>query len=94
MGCPLKALTVKLCVRKRKDATMRKKRWEPASHPAWLTEEAYRQKVQPLLNRISTSGIATALTVTWAYAANLRKEKCLPYGRHWLNVGATCRGIF
>jgi CRISPR-associated endonuclease Cas1 len=62
------------------------KAWDPASHPSWLNEEAYWQKVQPLLVGISTSGIATALGVSWAYASNVRKGKSLPHPRHWLTL--------
>src|SRR5690242_15928226 len=51
-----------------------KKAWDPASHPAWLTEGAYRQRVQPLLAGMKTASIAATLGVTWAYAANIRQE--------------------
>ena len=60
-----------------------KKAWDPASHPSWLNEEAYRQKIQPVLIGISTSRIATTLGVSWAYASNVRKGKSLPHPRHW-----------
>src|SRR5215472_16243059 len=60
-----------------------KRAWDPASHPAWLTEEAYRQKIQPLLGDIKTATIASTLGVTWAYASNIRKGKNLPHVRHW-----------
>jgi hypothetical protein len=59
------------------------KGWDPASHPAWLTEEAYRQKVQPLLRGITTSRVATALT---AYASEIKKGRKLPHPRHWVNL--------
>jgi CRISPR-associated endonuclease Cas1 len=59
------------------------KDWDPAGHPAWLTEEAYRHKIQPLLAGVKTSGIASALGVTWAYASEIRKGNKLPHPRHW-----------
>jgi CRISPR-associated endonuclease Cas1 len=70
--------------KKRHDAA--KKAWDPASHPAWLTEEAYREKVRPLLMGISTSRVATVLGVTWAYAQDIRKGHKLPHPRHWLKL--------
>jgi hypothetical protein len=70
--------------KRRHDAEM--KAWDPANHPAWLTEEAYRQKVQPLLAMVQTSKIASALNVTWAYASEIRKGKRLPHPRHWVNL--------
>ena|ERR1035441_4567429 len=60
------------------------KAWDPAAHPAWLNEKAYREKIQPLLKGVSTSAIATALGVTWAYASVVRKGEKLPHPRHWL----------
>ena len=63
-----------------------KKAWDPASHPAWLTEEAYRQKVEPLLAAVKTASIASALGITWAYAAEIRKGNGLPHPRHWLTL--------
>jgi hypothetical protein len=60
--------------------------WDPASHPAWLDENAYRTKVQPRLMEISTSQIAKALDVTWAYASEVRKGLKVPHPRHWVTL--------
>ena len=62
------------------------KAWDPAAHPAWLNEEAYRQEIQPLLTSFSTSAIATALGVSWAYASLVRKGQKLPHPRHWVSL--------
>ena len=62
------------------------KAWDPASHPSWLNEDTYRQKIQPLLKRISTSALATALGVSWAYASLVRKGQKLPHPRHWVRL--------
>jgi hypothetical protein len=62
------------------------KAWDPASHPAWLTERVYRENVRPRLADISTSRIASTVGVSWAYASNVRKAKALPHPRHWLNL--------
>jgi hypothetical protein len=69
------------------------KAWDPASHPAWLTEQAYSQKIEPLLAKVKTASIASALGVTWAYAAEIRKGKRLPHPRHWQKL-AELVGIF
>lgn len=55
--------------------------WDAAKHRKWLTEETYRQKIQPLL-KDSTSRISTTLGVTWAYASNIRTGEKLPHPRH------------
>jgi hypothetical protein len=55
-----------------------RKAWDAASHPAWLTEEVYRAKIQPLLKGISTSAVAKTLDFGWSYAAEVRKGRELP----------------
>jgi CRISPR-associated endonuclease Cas1 len=60
-----------------------KKAWDPASHPKWLNEEAYRQRILPKLVNVSSANIANALSVTWAYASHIRKGEKLPHPRHW-----------
>jgi CRISPR-associated protein Cas1 len=57
--------------------------WDADSHPKWLTEAAYRQRIQPLLKKVSTSRISTTLGVTWAYASNIRRGERIPHARHW-----------
>lgn len=63
-----------------------RKAWDPARHPSWLTEEAYRSRVQPALMVVSAGAIARALDVTWAYASNVRKGKQIPHPRHWVTL--------
>lgn len=62
------------------------KDWDPASNPAWLTEEVYREQIQPLLKGITTSAIAKALDMGWSYVAELRKGRKTPHQRHWLKL--------
>ena len=69
---------------KRHDAEQ--KAWDPGRHPSWLTEEVYREKIQPLLKGISTSAMAKALDMGWSYASELRKGRKLPHPRHWLKL--------
>ena len=46
--------------------------WLPSSLPAWLNEETYVGKVQPLLARVTTSAVAEALGVSRVYAIQIR----------------------
>jgi CRISPR-associated endonuclease Cas1 len=43
----------------------------------------YEREIQPRLSKISISAIATALCVSWSYAADIRKGKRRPHARHW-----------
>jgi len=58
--------------------------WDPSSQPAWLTEETYARRIQPLLAEISTSAISSALGVSWVYAKYIRLGQRRPHPRHWL----------
>jgi CRISPR-associated endonuclease Cas1 len=60
--------------------------WDPSVQPAWLNEETYRQKIQPALSKTTTSAVASALHVSWAYAAHIRRGKRRPHPRHWLKL--------
>jgi hypothetical protein len=60
-----------------------KKAWDSASLPSWLNEDAYHQRIQPLLAGISAGRIAAALSVSWMYAAHIRRGKRRPHPRHW-----------
>jgi CRISPR-associated protein Cas1 len=57
--------------------------WDPSSLPDWLTPEAFRQRVQPLLANVTTSAISTALGVSWVYASHIRAGSKGPHPRHW-----------
>jgi hypothetical protein len=56
--------------------------WDPTTQPAWLTEDVFLQKVQPLLVALSTSKIAAAIGVSRGYAGRIREGYC-PHPRHW-----------
>jgi hypothetical protein len=56
--------------------------WDAASQPRWLTEQAYAEKIQPLLVRISASTIAKKIGVSRWYAGRIR-EGYRPHPRHW-----------
>jgi hypothetical protein len=57
--------------------------WAASSQPAWLTNEFYETKIQPLLANIPRSAISRALGVSKTYAGEIRTGKSLPHPRHW-----------
>jgi hypothetical protein len=57
--------------------------WAASSQPAWLTNEFYETKIQPLLANIPRSAISTAMGVSKTYAGEIRAGKSLPHPRHW-----------
>jgi hypothetical protein len=58
------------------------KSWNPSDKP-WLTEEVYRDAIQPRLSNITVSNIASSLGVSEPYAAEIRVGRYLPHPRHW-----------
>ena len=59
------------------------KGWNPSDKPGWLTEEVYREKIQPRLAGITGPAISSALGISQPYAAEIRAGRCLPHPRHW-----------
>ena len=57
--------------------------WKPSTHPAWLTEQLYIDKIQPKLAQISGTEIARSIGVTCAYGSRIRQGE-RPHRRHWL----------
>jgi hypothetical protein len=57
--------------------------WKKSSQPPWLTDKVYSEKIQPLLARISSSAIASAIGVSRCYAGQIRKGRHHPHPRHW-----------
>ena len=57
--------------------------WNPADLPEWLTEEVYREKIQPLLATVKVRRIMSALGVSRPYAAEIGRKKRVPHPRHW-----------
>ncbi len=58
--------------------------WSSTGQPAWLTEEAYMQQIQPKLSPASLSQIAAAIGVSIPYASDIRKGRRRPHPMHWL----------
>jgi len=48
-----------------------------------LSEKIYERKIQPRLSKVLISAIATALGVSWSYAADIRRGRRRPHARHW-----------
>lgn len=59
------------------------KAWNPSNQPEWLTEQVYREKIQPRLASIPVGIIASALDVSQPYATHIRKGAQIPHPRHW-----------
>jgi len=56
--------------------------WE-RSEQRTISRETYEREIQPHLSRVSISALATALGVSWSYAADIRRGKRRPHARHW-----------
>jgi CRISPR-associated endonuclease Cas1 len=82
-NCQTQAAKDRRSATQRRQATARYS-WEPSSQPIWLTREFYLERVQPLLQNLTISGIAGALGVSKPYAARVRSAQRIPHPRHWL----------
>jgi CRISPR-associated protein Cas1 len=58
--------------------------WDPSSVPAWLTSQAYSERIQPRLAALTNSAITSALGVSLPYAADILVGRRQPHPRHWL----------
>ncbi|MFZ0639846.1 MAG: CRISPR-associated endonuclease Cas1 [Candidatus Acidiferrales bacterium] len=72
-------------------ATQRRQRagqraWKLSDLPEWLTEDAYREKIQPKLATFTVSAIASALEISKPYATDIRSGKRVPHPRHRLTL--------
>ncbi len=67
--------------------------WIAAEHPAWLTQEAYVNRILPKLSGLTASAIASAIQISLGYADSIRKGKVHPHARHWKRL-ATLVGAF
>jgi CRISPR-associated endonuclease Cas1 len=59
-------------------------KWHIWSHPTWLTEQFYSEKIQPRLGAIEVKTIAATLGVSVTYASYIRAGRRVPHPRHWL----------
>ena len=59
------------------------KSWNPSDKPEWLTEEIYRENVQPKLSTVTVRTISSNLGISEPYAAEIHSGRYLPHPRHW-----------
>lgn len=59
------------------------KAWDPTTLPDWLTEQAYREKIQPRLADVTVPAISATLGISGSYATDLRAGRRCPHRRHW-----------
>lgn len=59
------------------------KAWDPTALPGWLTEQAYREKIQPRLKSLTVPAVMRALGISQPYATDIRAGKRRPHPRHW-----------
>jgi CRISPR/Cas system-associated endonuclease Cas1 len=60
-----------------------RKAWQATDKPDWLTKEFYSQTIQPRLRALRNSAVASALTISIPYAAQIRAGRRCPHPRHW-----------
>ncbi len=56
--------------------------WNSADQPAWLTKQAFAEKIQPALAHASATAIAKQIGVSRWYAGRIR-DGYRPHPRHW-----------
>jgi CRISPR-associated endonuclease Cas1 len=75
-----KARRARIATKRRHDAA--RQEWE-RSGQASISEEVYRNQIQPKLLSMTVSAIKTALQVSVVYASHIRRGKRVPHPRHW-----------
>jgi len=70
-------------VKQRQHATAVKS-WNPSDKPDWLTEEVFREQIQPRLAAITVPTISSTLGDSEPYASLIRAKRYLPHPRHWI----------
>ena len=56
--------------------------WEKSGHTK-ISDEAYRNEIQPRLARVTIPTLMSALNVCASYAADIRRGRRWPHPRHW-----------
>jgi CRISPR-associated endonuclease Cas1 len=72
----------RLATTQRRQAIARRN-WNPSSQPNWLTDDFYKNQIQPRLTNTTLSQIASAIGVSILYASNIRRGRRRPHARHW-----------
>jgi CRISPR-associated endonuclease Cas1 len=74
--------------RAKRAATMRTHKraiqgWKPSDLPAWLTRDAYVNRVQPALAGTAKSQLRSLLGVSEPYSSDIQAGRRIPHPRHW-----------
>ncbi len=67
--------------------------WRASDQPGRLTAETYANRIQPALANLTNGAIASALGVSRAYAAGIRRGELRPHPRHWRALAQLARYI-
>jgi len=59
--------------------------WEKSAQPK-ISEETYRNEIQPRLKTVSLRSLMLALNICESYAANIRVGRRRPHARHWAKL--------
>jgi hypothetical protein len=62
--------------------------WQPSDQPEWLTDQVYKEQIQPPLARLSVARLAAALAVSRLDASAIRQGQHQPHPRHWRALAA------
>jgi hypothetical protein len=65
--------------------------WNPASNPAWLNEQFYKDRIQGVLRQVQVPVIQRELAISEPYALRIRGGRCIPHPRHWLTLANLSR---
>jgi CRISPR-associated endonuclease Cas1 len=63
--------------------TLARLAWQPSRLPAWLTQEVYDNKIQPLLAGVANPVIMSSLGISVTYAVAIRAGRRRPHPRNW-----------
>jgi len=60
--------------------------WDPASLPAWLTEQVFTEQIQPRLSKLRPADMRDALGVTRYFARSIQRGDARAHPRHWVKL--------
>lgn len=66
--------------------------WDESIQPAWLTNEVFSQRIQPLLAKLPTAAIRSRIRVSRWYAGKIRLGY-QPHARHWEALAELVKGF-
>jgi hypothetical protein len=70
-----------------------KRAWRLSSTSDWPDENTYVQEIQPRLNTVTISRLASTLNVCESYAADIRAGRRRPHQRHWRALAELAGGV-